>query len=156
MTNKLENLTSLEESIEFQKDTLYVFLSSTDNKELTPRKIGLIINEEINQTQMDSIAEGCTMVEKKNEVGSLYPYLDVLICPSGAAVAVNKRKLDYVNVYLEDILLANESYHKKSIIQFISVDEKSVITSEGKEDLKDLLSQMIINNKNQVTKEIKL
>jgi hypothetical protein len=84
----------------------------------------------------------------------LYPYLDVLLCPSGMATAVNERKLDYLNIYLDDILLANDRYHKKSIIQLISVDKESVVTKEGKLYFIKLISQIMEKNKQKV-KEIK-
>ena len=154
MLNKLENTASPEELIEFEKNTLYIFLLSINNEKLTSRIMGFIANDRISQTIMDRITDGCTRVEKENEVGSLYHYLDVLLCPSGMATTVNERKLDYLNIYLDDILLANDRYHKKSIIQLISVDKESVVTKEGKLYFIKLISQIMEKNKQKV-KEIK-
>ena len=152
MTKNLQHTASQEDSKEFQENTLYVFLSSVDHMESNFQRIGLISKDKISESLMDKIIDGCTLVEEKNEVGSLFPYLDVLICPSVMATALNDKVLDNLTVYLDDILLANDTYHKKSIIQFILADDDSIITSEGNEYLKELLSKMIINNKNQKVK----
>jgi hypothetical protein len=105
---------------------------------------------------MDKILDGCSLVEQKNEVGSLFPYLDILICPLSFITAVNDEKLDDLTAYLDDMLLANQRYHKKSTIQFILKQGETSLTSGGEEYLKVLLSDMIINNKNQIAKEFKL
>jgi hypothetical protein len=156
MTNKLQHTASQEDSIEFQENTLYVFLPTIDNREMNFQRIGLITKEKISESLMDKILDGCSLVEQKNEVGSLFPYLDILICPLSFITAVNDKKLNDLTAYLDDMLLANQRYHKKSTVQFILADDDTIITSEGKEYLKELLSDMIINNKNQVAKEIKL
>ena len=156
MTKNLQHTASQEDSKEFQENTLYVFLPSIDNRELNFQRIGLITKDKISESLMDKIIDGCSLVEQKNEVGSLFPYLDILICPLSFITAVNDKKLNDLNAYLDDMLLANQRYHKKSTVQFILADDDTIITSEGKEYLKELLSDMIINNKNQVAKEIKL
>jgi len=156
MTKNLQHTASQEDSKEFQENTLYVFLPTIDNRELNFQRIGLITKEKISESLMDKIIDGCSLVEQKNEVGSLFPYLDILICPLSFITAVNDKKLNDLNAYLDDMLLANQRYHKKSTVQFILADDDTIITSEGKECLKELLSDMIINNKNQVAKEIKL
>jgi len=53
------------------------------------------------------------------------------------------------------MLLANQQYHKKSTIQFILKQGDTLLTSEGEEYLKELLSEMIVNNKKQLAKEFK-
>ena len=156
MTKNLQHTASREDSKEFQENTLYVFLPTIDNRELNFQRIGLITKEKISESLMDKIIDGCSLVEQKNEVGSLFPYLDILICPLSFITAVNDKKLNDLTAYLDDMLLANQRYHKKSTVQFILADDDTIITSEGKEYLKELLSDMIINNKNQVAKEIKL
>ena len=156
MTKNLQHTASQEDSKEFQENTLYVFLPTIDNRELNFQRIGLITKDKISESLMDKIIDGCSLVEQKNEVGSLFPYLDILICPLSFITAVNDKKLNDLNAYLDDMLLANQRYHKKSTVQFILADDDTIITSEGKECLKELLSDMIINNKNQVAKEIKL
>ena len=156
MTKNLQHTASQEDSKEFQENTLYVFLPTIDNRELNFQRIGLITKDKISESLMDKIIDGCSLVEQKNEVGSLFPYLDILICPLSFITAVNDKKLNDLTAYLDDMLLANQRYHKKSTVQFILADDDTIITSEGKECLKELLSDMIINNKNQVAKEIKL
>jgi len=153
MKSKLENTTSPKEAKEFEENTLYVIFSPNENKELISQKIGSITKKKISKTLLDRIAAGCSLVEKKNEVGSLYPFLDVLVCPLEMAIAANDGKIDSLTVYLEDILLANENYHKKSIIQFALVDE-SIISVEGTENLKELIPQIILENTKQAAKEI--
>lgn len=156
MTNKLQHTASQEDSIEFQENTLYVFLPTIDNRELNFHRIGLITKEKISESLLDKIIDGCILVEQKNEVGSLFPYLDILICPLNFVTAVNDKKLNDLSVYLDDMLLANQRYHKKSTIQFILKQGETSLTSGGEEYLKVLLSDMIINNKNQIAKEFKL
>jgi hypothetical protein len=156
MTNNLQHTTSQEDSIEFQENTLYVFLPTIDNREMNFQRIGLITKEKISESLMDKIIDGCSLVEQKNEVGSLFPYLDILICPLSFITAVNDEKLNDLTAYLDDMLLANQRYHKKPTIQFILKQGETSLTSEGEEYLKVLLSDMIINNKNQVAKEFKL
>lgn len=156
MTNNLQHTTSHQDSIEFQENTLYVFLPTIDNRELNFQRIGLITKEKITESLLDKIIDGCSLVEQKNEVGSLFPYLDILICPLRFLTAVNDKKLNDLTAYLDDMLLANQQYHKKSIIQFILKQGETSLTSEGEEYLKELLSEMIVNNKKQVAKEFKL
>ena len=156
MTNNLQHTTSHQDSIEFQENTLYVFLPTINNRELNFQRIGLITKEKISESLMDKIIDGCSLVEQKNEVGSLFPYLDILICPIRFLTAVNDKKLNDLTAYLDDMLLANQRYHKKSTIQFILKQGETSITSEGEEYLKELLSEMIVNNKKQVAKEFKL
>ena len=156
MTNKLQHTASQEDSIEFQENTLYVFLPTIDNREMNFQRIGLITKEKISESLMDKILDGCSLVEQKNEVGSLFPYLDILICPLSFITAVNDEKLNDLTAYLDDMLLANQQYHKKSTIQFILKQGETSLTSGGEEYLKVLLSDMIINNKNQIAKEFKL
>ena len=156
MTNKLQHTASQEDSIEFQENTLYVFLPTIDNREMNFQRIGLITKEKISESLMDKILDGCSLVEQKNEVGSLFPYLDILICPLSFITAVNDEKLNDLTAYLDDMLLANQRYHKKSRIQFILKQRETSLTSGGEEYLKVLLSDMIINNKNQIAKEFKL
>ena len=45
MTNKLQHTASQEDSIEFQENTLYVFLPTIDNREMNFQRIGLITYE---------------------------------------------------------------------------------------------------------------
>ena len=156
MTNNVQHRTSQEDSIEFQENTLYVFLPTIDNRELNFQRIGLITKEKISESLLDKIIDGCSLVEQKNEVGSLFPYFDILICPLNFVTAVNDKKLNDLSVYLDDMLLANQRYHKKSTIQFILKQGEVSLTSEGEVYLKELLSEMIVNNKNQVAKEFKL
>jgi len=156
MKNNIQNITSQEDSIEFQENTLYVFLPTIDNRELNFQRIGLITKEKISESLLDKIIDGCSLVEQKNEVGSLFPYFDILICPSSIVTAVNDKNLNDLSVYLDDMLLANQRYHKKSTIQFILKQGEVSLTSEGEVYLKELLSEMIVNNKNQVAKEFKL
>lgn len=156
MTNNLQHTTSHHDTIEFQENTLYVFLPTINNRELNFQRIGLITKEKISESLMDKIIDGCSLVEQKNEVGSLFPYLDILICPIRFLTAVNDKKLNDLTAYLDDMLLANQRYHKKSTIQFILKQGETSITSEGEEYLKELLSEMIVNNKKQVAKEFKL
>ena len=156
MTNNLQHTTSQEDSIEFQENTLYVFLPTIDNREMNLQRIGLITKEKISESLLDKILDGCSLVEQKNEVGSLFPYLDILICPLSFITAVNDEKLNDLTAYLDDMLLANQRYHKKSTIQFILKQGETSLMSEGEEYLKELLSEMIVNNKNQVAKEFKL
>ena len=155
MTNNIQHTTSQEDSIEFQENTLYVFLPTIDNRELNFQRIGLITKEKISESLLDKIIDGCSLVEQKNEVGSLFPYFDILICPSSFVTAVNDKNLNDLSVYLDDMLLANQRYHKKSTIQFILKQGEVSLTSEGEVYLKELLSEMIVNNKNQVAKEFK-
>ena len=82
--------------------------------------------------------------------------MDILICPLNFVTAVNDKMLNDLSVYLDDMLLANQRYHKKSTIQFILKQGETSLTSGGEEYLKVLLSDMIINNKNQVAKEFRL
>ena len=156
MTNNVQHRTSQEDSIEFQENTLYVFLPTIDNRKLNFQRIGLITKEKITESLLDKIIDGCLLVEQKNEVGSLFPYLDILICPLNFVTAVNDKKLNDLSVYLDDMLLANQRYYKKSTIQFILKQGESSLTNEGEEYLKEILSEMIVNNKNQVAKEFKL
>ena len=156
MTNNVQHRTSQEDSIEFQENTLYVFLPTIDNRKLNFQRIGLITKEKITESLLDKIIDGCSLVEQKNEVGSLFPYFDILICPSSIVTAVNDKNLNDLSVYLDDMLLANQRYHKKSTIQFILKQGEVSLTSEGEVYLKELLSEMIVNNKNQVAKEFKL
>ena len=155
MTNNLHHTTSHHDTIEFQENTLYVFLPTVDNRELNFQRIGLITKEKITESLLDKIIDGCSLVEQKNEVGSLFPYLDILICPLRFLTAVNDKKLNDLSVYLDDMLLANQQYHKKSTIQFILKQGDTLLTSEGEEYLKELLSEMIVNNKKQLAKEFK-
>ena len=154
MSNKLENTSSSEELLEFDINTLYVYILFAESNESTLENIALASSEELNQTLMNRILEGCTMVEAENEVGSLYPHLDVLLCPSGTVTAVNGRNLEHLEVYLNDILLANDSYHKKSIIQVIALDKKTIITEDGKKYLKKVLLPLMEKRKEKV-KEVK-
>ena len=156
MKNNIQLRTSQEDSIEFQENTLYVFLPTIDNRELNFQRIGLITKEKITESLLDKIIDGCSLVEQKNEVGSLFPYSDILICPLNFVTAVNDKKLNDLTAYLDDMLLANQQYHKKSTIQFILKQGEVSLTSEGEVYLKELLSEMIVNNKNQVAKEFKL
>ena len=155
MTNNLQHTTSHQDSIEFQENTLYVFLPTINNRELNFQRIGLITKEKISESLMDKIIDGCSLVEQKNEVGSLFPYLDILICPIRFLTAVNDKKLNDLTAYLDDMLLANQRYHKKSTIQFILKQGETSLTREGEEYLKELLSEMIVNNKKQVAKEFR-
>ena len=155
MKNNIQHRTGKEDSIEFQENTLYVFLPTIDNRELNFQRIGLISKEKISESLMDKIIDGCSLVEQKNEVGSLFPYLDILICPLRFLTAVNDKKLNDLTAYLDDMLLANQQYHKKSTIQFILKQGDTLLTSEGEEYLKELLSEMIVNNKKQLAKEFK-
>ena len=155
MTNNLQHTTSHHDTIEFQENTLYVFLPTVDNRELNFQRIGLISKEKLSESLMDKIIDGCSLVEQKNEVGSLFPYLDILICPLRFLTAVNDKKLNDLTAYLDDMLLANQQYHKKSTIQFILKQGETSLTSGGEEYLKELLSKMIVNNKKQVAKEFK-
>ena len=50
MTNKLQHTASQEDSIEFQENTLYVFLPTIDNRELNFQRIGLITKEKISES----------------------------------------------------------------------------------------------------------
>ena len=156
MKNNLQHTTNHHDTIEFQENTLYVFFPTLNNRELNFQRIGLITKEKISESLMDKIIDGCSLVEQKNEVGSLFPYLDILICPLSFLTAVNDKKLNDLTAYLNDMLLANQQYHKKSIIQFILKQGDTSLTSEGEGYLKDLLSEMIVNNKKQVAKEFKL
>jgi hypothetical protein len=155
LTNNVQHRTSQEDSIEFQENTLYVFLPTIDNRKLNFQRIGLITKEKISESLLDKIIDGCLLVEQKNEVGSLFPYLDILICPLRFLTAVNDKKLNDLTAYLDDMLLANQQYHKKSTIQFILKQGETSLTSGGEEYLKELLSKMIVNNKKQVAKEFK-
>lgn len=156
MTNNLQHTTTHQDSIEFQENTLYVFLPIIDNRELNFKRIGLITKEKISKSLLDKIIDGCSLVEQKNEIGSLFPYLDILICPLSFVTAINDKKLNDLTTYLDDILLANQRYHKKTTIQFILKQGDMLLTSEGEEYLKELLSEMIVNNKKQVAKDFKL
>lgn len=154
MSHKLENTSSPEELQEFDINTLYIYILSAESNESTLENIALASSEELNQTLMNRIADGFTRVEAKNEVGSLYPHLDVLLCPSGTVAAVNGRNLKHLEVYLNDILLANDSYHKKSIIRVIALDKKTIITEDGKKYLNKVLSPLMEKRKEKV-KEVK-
>ena len=98
MTNKLQHTASQEDSIEFQENTLYVFLPTIDNRELNFQRIGLITKEKITESLLDKIIDGCSLVEQKNEVGSFFPYLDILICPLNFVTAVNDKKLNEAKI----------------------------------------------------------
>ena len=75
MKNNIQHRTGQEDSIEFQENTLYVFLPTIDNRELNFQRIGLITKEKISESLLDKIIDGCSLVEQKNEVGSLFPIL---------------------------------------------------------------------------------
>ena len=57
MTNKLQHTASQEDSIEFQENTLYVFLPTINNRELNFQRIGLITKEKISESLMDKIID---------------------------------------------------------------------------------------------------
>jgi hypothetical protein len=156
MLNKLENTASPEELIEFEKNTLYIFLLSINNEKLTSRIMGFIANDRISQTIMDRITDGCTRVEKEKEVGSLFPYLDVLVCPSLFIEAICDRNGEALNVYINDIVLANEGYHKKSIIQFVILENESYNDALNKEYLLEIINQVMIGHSSKITQEVLL
>ena len=54
MKNNIQHRTGKEDSIEFQENTLYVFLPTVDNRELNFQRIGLISKEKISESLMAS------------------------------------------------------------------------------------------------------
>ena len=47
MKNNIQHRTGQEDSIEFQENTLYVFLPTIDNREMNLQRIGLITKEKL-------------------------------------------------------------------------------------------------------------
>lgn len=156
MKSGFKNADTQDGDIKLQENVLHVVVSSSKNPELISQRISLMAQHKIGQTLLNRIIVGCRLVEEKKEVGSLFPYLDVLVCPSLFIEAICDRNGEALNVYINDIVLANEGYHKKSIIQFVILENESYNDALNKEYLLEIINQVMIGHSSKITQEVLL